>query len=57
MWIYTNKGMLSIVEHREDPDLLLVRSREREPLEEHFPDHQITELVYADYPFRVFVER
>lgn len=57
MWVYTNKGMLSIVQHRDDPEILLVRSRERGTLVELFPSHKIVENKFADYPFRVFAIR
>lgn len=29
MWIFTETGFLSVVRHRGDPELLLVRSRDR----------------------------
>lgn len=33
MWIYTTLGFISAVEDKKNPDLLLVRSRDREALE------------------------
>lgn len=57
MWIYTTAGMVSIVAHRDEPELLLVRSRERATLEELFPAEQILETERADYPFRVIADR
>jgi len=57
VWVYTNKGMISIVEHNEDPEILLVRSRERGTLEKLFPEYDVLTLEYSDYPHRVFVGR
>ena len=57
MWIYTRQGMISIVQHRDNQDVFLVRSRERSTLEDLFRGFAIIELEAADYPFRVFVNR
>jgi hypothetical protein len=53
----TNKGMLSIVEHKEDANWLIVRARDRKTLEELLPEHEIITLLNADYRFRVEVSR
>ena len=36
MWLFTQHGMVSVVQHREDPNMLLVRSREPNVLRELF---------------------
>ena len=33
MWLFTETGFVSAVRHREDPDLLVVRARDRQSLE------------------------
>lgn len=71
MWILTNKGLLSVVADRDDPDRLLVRARQKGLLEEllgrcevlqaHIAlgDYEIKvfEDQTADYPYRVFMHR
>ena len=49
--------MISIVQHRDNKDVFLVRSREKSTLEELFRGFSVIELKAADYPFRVFVNR
>ena len=61
MWIFTTTGYFSVVEHYDDPNTLLIRSRVGEDLErlrarfplvsemEHTPD--------ADYSYRATVKR
>lgn len=57
MWIFTNKGFISAVQHREKPDLLIVRARKREDLLDLFPEITeqggIQETPDADYRWRV----
>ena len=57
MWLYTVFGFFSVVEHRDDKDLLIVRSRFKGDLEKlktkYLPN--LGEIVYmptADYPHR-----
>ena len=55
MWISTNQGFISIVAHRDFPDVRLIRARRRECLETLFPGETILETPAADYRFRVFI--
>lgn len=64
MWLLTTDGFYSAVEHREDPTVLLVRSRARKDLEtmldvayaqEKKP--KIVRMKDADYEFRVEISR
>ena len=61
MWIFTNKGFLSVVRHRDKRNHLLVRARENGVLEEIFgPNYTdercvIEENPDADYRFRTVV--
>jgi len=58
MWIFTNRGFLSIVENRDNPDELLVRARYKGDIEAHFGGHhEVTESSDADYRFRIFLPR
>ena len=67
MWLFTNRGFLSIVENRDNPDELLVRARYKGDIEAHFGGlldadleevcMEIVETNDADYRFRVFLPR
>lgn len=65
MWIMTTEGFYSVVEHRADQDLLLVRSRDRQDLENALAgldgtlseDTTINNDRLADYPWRMIVHR
>ena len=58
MWIFTNKGFLSIVEDKDDPARLLVRARYEGDIERHFGEEaEVIELEFSDYRFRVFLPR
>ena len=39
MWIVMKTGMISVVRHRENPNLMRVRARRREHLADTFPYH------------------
>ena len=58
MWIFTNKGFLSIVEDKDDPARLLVRARYEGDIERHFGgEAEVIELEDSDYRFRAFFPR
>jgi len=65
MWIMTKYGYYSAVEHRDDPDLLLIRARSRKDLEnlDLFARGNAvlgkieTTLTKADYPHRLIVTK
>ncbi|MBP7867281.1 MAG: hypothetical protein KA419_15190 [Acidobacteria bacterium] len=57
MWIFTNRGFLSIVDDRHQKGNLLVRARRREHLETLFPGRGIAETPERDYRFRTSVPR
>lgn len=59
MWIFTETGFVSAVQHRDDPNLLVVRARDRlslEPLAD-FATTEITTNPNADYPYRTIVAK
>ena len=57
MWIFLNDAFLSAVQHRDDPDQLVVRARRREDLERTFPGEPISVSETSDYRYRVFVSK
>lgn len=52
-----NNGFMSAVQHRENPDMLVVRARRREVLELYFPGTEVIVSDQSDYRYRVFVEK
>lgn len=62
MWLMTTQGFYSAVEHREDPALILVRSRAKRDLEEldrQLPGaaQRIRHTLDADYAWRLICSR
>lgn len=58
MWIFTRHGFFSIVEHKANPGLLMVRARIREDLEDAFGEADIIETADSgDYRFRKSMPR
>jgi len=57
MWIVLNDAFISVVEHRHDIDLLMVRARKEADLRTIFPVAKITHTPQADYQYRCVVER
>lgn len=57
MWIFTNKGFISMVENRDDKTTLMVRARNRKHLKALFPDAVITKTPSADYMFRAVIPK
>lgn len=59
MWVFTETGFVSAVQHRDNPDYLVVRSRDRQSLQE-LADVSAVDIKFltgSDYPYRVFVPR
>jgi len=57
MWIFLNNAYLSIVGHREQPDMLLVRARNLGDIEAVFPKAVVLTTPHADYLFRAVIHR
>lgn len=60
MWVLTTQGFYSVVAHRDDPGLLLVRARTREDIEAlgaQIPTIEPFEDGGADYRWRALVSR
>ena len=57
MWLFTKRGFFSIVQHKDDPNLLLVRSRVKGDIEEYWPWAIVKEDEGSDYRYRAFMPR
>ena len=59
MWIFTVEGFLSVVQHRDDHDKVVVRARNRTALESISSalGVDIKTTPSADYPCRVVITR
>ncbi len=57
MWIILNNAFVSIVEHRDDPDTLIVRGRFRGDVDRFLGRRAEGETPSADYRFRAEVDR
>ena len=57
MWIYLNDAFLSVVAHRDDDAVLLVRGRRPGDIERVFPEAAVQETPAADYRFRAALPR
>jgi hypothetical protein len=57
MWIIGQYGFISLVQHRDDPEIMQVRARVREDILMYFPGVEIEMIVGADYLYRANVPR
>jgi hypothetical protein len=57
MWIFLNDAYLSIVEHRDQPDMLIVRARVAGDIERVFPNVTAETDPAADYRYRATLHR
>ncbi len=57
MWMFTTRGVLSIVQHNARPDHFQVKSRVPGPLESLWPDHEVEVIDWADYRYRITIEK
>lgn len=59
MWLFTDSGFISAVQHRDNPDLLVVRARDRVSLEAlaNPLEAEITTNATSDYPYRIIIEK
>lgn len=57
MWIHMNDAFLSVVAHRTDERMLLVRARVAGDIERVFPGVAVGETPDADYRFRTLLPR
>ena len=57
MWVFTDKGFLSIVQHNTLPDCFQVKSRVIDPLEILWPGHEIEVIDWAVYRYRITIAK
>jgi hypothetical protein len=57
MWIFLNDAFLSVVQHQNNRDSLLVRARVAGDLERVLPDATVTYTPEDDYAYRTVVTR
>jgi predicted ATP-dependent Lon-type protease len=57
MWLFTNKGFLSVIQDFRDPDTLIVRSRFPGHIQNLFPDAKVTRTTSRDYLYRALLPR
>jgi len=57
MWVFTNKGFLSIIQDFRDPDTLIVRSRFPDHIQNLFPGARVTKTTSRDYLYRTLLPR
>ena len=57
MWIFTRWGFLSIVQHNAMLEYFQVKARVMDPLENLWPEHEIEIIDWADYRFRITIEK
>ena len=57
MWFFTKRGFISVVRHRDQPEMMLVRARASAHIQAIFSDSEIHCTPTADYRFRALVHR
>ena len=57
MWLMTDRGFVSLVEDRDDRDVLQVRARVKEDILGLFPEVQVLDRPGGDYQFRARLSR
>ena len=57
MWIFTTYGFISVVQHNSLEGYFQVKSRVVEPLEILWPEMDIEVIDWADYRFRITIEK
>ena len=55
--MFSQRGFLSIVECKNNPDLLLVRARAKGDIEAYWPTAYVREGEGTDYRFRSYIPR
>lgn len=57
MWVVTNKGFASIVAHRTEKNVFIIRARNPEVFGDFFNKKEIVSTTDSDYRFRVFASK
>ena len=57
MWIFTNKGFLSIIQDWDNPGVMIIRARFPGHIKALFPDAKVKKTPERDYRYRAFIPR
>ena len=57
MWLFTTYGFLSVVQHNAMPNHFQIKARVPNPLQELLPNHEIEIIDWADYRYRISIEK
>jgi hypothetical protein len=57
MWLFSQRGFFSIVQHEKDPDSLLVRARVKGDIERYWPKATVECHEERDYLYRTTLPR
>ena len=57
MWLFTTYGFLSVVQHNAMPDHFQIKARVPDSLQELWPNHEIEIIEWADYRYRITIEK
>lgn len=57
MWIFLSQSFLSIVAVKDQPEILVVRSRISGDIEYVFPEAEVLTDIGSDYKYRAFLSR
>ncbi|ECZ5235305.1 hypothetical protein AH156_20135 [Salmonella enterica subsp. enterica serovar Enteritidis] len=57
MWFFGSESFLSVVQHKADPSILVVRARRPGHIEKMFPTANVVTLNGRDYQFRAELPR
>lgn len=57
MWVFTSNGFISIVQHRDMPNTMIVRGRVAKHLQALFPGQEVLQTKNSDYRYRAFLPR
>lgn len=57
MWLFGQRGMFSIVQHKDNPEILIVKARMKGDIEQHWPNATIERNEHYDYLYRANLRR
>jgi len=57
MWIFAERGFLSVVACKDQAEMLLVRARVRGDIQRYFPDAKVIANAGSDYKYRALISR
>ena len=57
MWLFTTSGFLSVVQHNSMPNHFQIKARVPNPLQKLWPSHEIEIIDWADYRYRISIEK